>query len=419
LPDAGTIGEAKGPLRGVKVVDLSAVVLGPYATMILGDLGADVIKVEPPEGDITRHIAPSRNPGMGAVFLGSNRNKRSLVLDLKQPEGRAVLQDLVREADVFVHSMRPKAIRRLGLDYATLRPLNAGLVYCNAWGFRQDGPYGNRPAYDDVIQSLSGLAELSARSGDRPRYAPTVVADKTTGLTVAYAILAALFHKARSGEGQEVEVPMLETMASFLLLEHLSAGALQPTDSAMGYDRALAPHRRPYATRDGYMAVMPYSTGHWQRFFRAAGRPEMAEDPRVVDTGERSRHIGELYGMIADLIATRTTAEWTRILDEADIPNVRVQSIDDLPDDPHLKATGFFVDYDHPTEGTVRTTASPTLFSATPATLHRAPPLLGEHSETVLREIGYSESRIAHLMTAGITAPRNPRGDTATAAPEA
>ncbi|MBB4285892.1 CoA transferase [Roseospira goensis] len=396
-----TVTAPHGPLNGVRVIDLSSVVLGPYATMILGDLGADVIKVEAPEGDITRHIEPSRHPGMGAVFLGVNRNKRSVVLDLKRPDARAVLVDLVRDADVFLHSMRPQAIQRLGLDYAALAPHNPRLVYCNAWGFRKDGPYGNRPAYDDVIQSLSGLADLAGRAGGEPRYAPTVVADKTTGLTAAYAVMAALFHQARTGRGQEVEVPMLESMASFLLVEHLGAGTFPPADRPMGYDRALAPHRRPYATRDGYMAVMPYSTAHWQRFFRAAGRPEMADDPRVVDPATRSRHIGTLYGLVAELVAARTTAAWIRILDEIDVPGVPVQSLDDLPEDPHLKATGFFVEYAHPSEGTVRTTAVPTRFSQTPAGLTRPPPRLGEQTEEVLRDIGYDPRRIAALAASG------------------
>ncbi|WP_269332595.1 CaiB/BaiF CoA transferase family protein [Futiania mangrovi] len=394
---------AQGPLAGIRVVDLTSVVLGPYATQTLGDMGADVIKVEAPEGDVLRGIAPLRSPGMGAVFMNANRNKRSVALDLKQKAARAALLRLVAGADVFVHSMRPRAIARLGLAWEDLKAVNPRLVYCSAWGFGQGGPYEDKPAYDDVIQAMSGVADLAARqrADGEPRYAPTILADKTAGLTVTWAIAMALFHRERTGEGQEVEVPMFETLTSFVLLEHMAGAVFDPPGGPMGYDRVLAPHRRPYATADGHITVMPYTTKQWQRFFVAAGRPEMADDVRVTDAGARSRAIAELYGMIADAMPARPTAEWLATFEEADIPAMPVNRLEDLPEDPHLKATGFFQRLDHPTEGPLVTTAIPVRFKASPGAIRRGAPRLGAHTREVLAEAGLSSGEIDALLATG------------------
>ena len=288
-------GSAGGPLAGIRVVDLTSVVLGPLATQILGDMGADVIKVEPPEGDLTRHIAPFRHPGMGAVFLNVNRNKRSVVLDLKDAAARATMRRLVGTADVFIHSIRPQAAARLGLGPDELTAGNPRLVYCGAYGFAEGGPYSGKPAFDDIIQAACGLAAVQADETGAPRYVRSIVADKVTGLTAAWAIAMALFERERSGRGQAIEVPMFETMVSFILAEHLDGRTFDPPLGPARYARMMAEHRRPQPTRDGYIALLPYTTAQWQRFFRLAGRDEMAEDRRVLDPTERSRRIGELY----------------------------------------------------------------------------------------------------------------------------
>jgi crotonobetainyl-CoA:carnitine CoA-transferase CaiB-like acyl-CoA transferase len=298
---------AAGPLDGVRVVDLTAVFLGPLASQTLGDLGADVVKVETPDGDITRSIAPARNPGMGAGFLAVNRNKRSVVLDLKQAAGRAALGRLVAGADVLMHSMRPQAMDRLGFGPDAARAVNPRIIHCAAYGYRRDGPHGWRPAYDDVIQGASGLAALQASFAGEPRYVPTSMVDKLVGLTVASAINAALYHRERSGEGQAIEIPMYETMVAFLFPEHMAGRSFRPPLGPAGYGRVLAPYRRPYRTADGHIGVLPYTVQQWQRLFRLIDRPEMADDPRVTDGATRSRHVGELYGMVADVPARRPT----------------------------------------------------------------------------------------------------------------
>lgn len=390
-----------GPLDGVRVVDLTSVVLGPYATRILGDMGADVIKVESPEGDVLRGIEPARNPAMGAVFLNCNHNKRSVVLDLKQPAARDALMALIADADVFVHSMRPKAAERLGLTWADLKPVNGRLVHCSAWGFSSDGPYADKPAYDDVIQAMCGAADLPARRGDGPdpMYAPTILADKTAALTVTYAIAMALFRRERTGRGLEVEVPMFETLTSYVLVEHLAGAVFQPPLGPMGYRRVLAPHRRPYRTADGHITAMPYTTRQWRAFFAVAGRPDMVEDPRVNDPTIRSQSIAELYGMIADLMPERPSAEWLSLLEQADIPAMPVHTLEGLLEDPHLTATGFFQDFDHPSEGRLRATAAPVRGMG--AALRRGAPRLGEHSREVLAEAGLSDDAIGALLDSG------------------
>lgn len=392
-----------GPLAGVRIIDLTAVILGPYCTQTLGDMGADVIKVEAPEGDIARAAGPSRSPGMGPLHLNANRNKRSIVLDLKQPEARAALLRLVAGADVFVHSMRPQAIDKLGLAYADLVAVKPDIIHCSLWGFGSTGPYAERPAYDDVIQGLSGLADLAARrSGGAPELAPAIIADKTTGLMAVGAITAALYHHAKTGQGQAVEVPMLETMVSYNLVEHLFGAVFEPHDGAMGYGRALASHRKPHRTADGYMVVLPYTSRQWQGFLEAAGLGARKDEPWTQDANLRSRMADELYGMIGSAMGQFTSAEWSRLLDKADVPNVAVATLEDLLVDPHLAATGFFKTYDHPTEGRLRTTDVPVRMSVTPGeAVRRPPPRLGGDTRSVLAEAGFTTVEIDALLASG------------------
>ena len=401
-------GKTAGALSGIRVVDLTSVVFGPYATQTLGDMGADVIKVEAPEGDVLRGVTPTRTDGMGVVFMNINRNKRSVVLDLKQTAHRAALDRIVATADVFIHSIRPKAAERLGITYERLKTVNERLIHCTAVGFASDGPYADAPAYDDIIQGLSGTADLNRRQraavdevrpGEggaiAPTFVPGAVADKTAGLIVAQGILAALFHRERTGEGQAIEIPMFEAMTSFTLLEHLYGAVHQPDGAPFGYNRSLAPDRRPFPTRDGYIVMMPFTTRHWRSFFAAIGRDDLVEAPLVNDPNVRSPRIAELYALIAAATPSRTTAEWLEAMRVADVPAMPVNRLEDLTSDPHLAATGFFVDSDHPTEGRVRTTAPPIRFSATPASATRRPvPKLGADTREVLGEAGLSEAEI-------------------------
>jgi crotonobetainyl-CoA:carnitine CoA-transferase CaiB-like acyl-CoA transferase len=377
-----------GPLAGVRVIDMTTVAMGPYATQILGDMGADVIKVESREGDVFRNAAPARHAGMGAAFLNLNRNKRSIALDLKSDEGMGVLLELLADADVFASNTRPQALRKLGLDYDTLRKRNPRLIHCGTYGFSEKGPYAGRPAFDDVIQAMSGLAALQGHnSSEGPEYVNTIMADKCAGLTAAWAIAMALYERERSGLGQAIEVPMFETMVSFNLLEHMAGQTFRPAASAMGYERILSPHRRPYRTRDGYIGLLPYTTAQWRRFFELAGTPQHAEDARFVDPAKRSENISELYAILAGLVAQRTTAQWQALLKDADIPMAPIMTPDNLLEDPHLKAIGFFSEAQHPTEGDIRTVGIPVTFSRTPGSIRTLAPRLGEHGDEIREEI--------------------------------
>lgn len=383
-------GNSSGPLAGVRVIDLTAVIFGPLATQMLGDLGAEVIKIESPEGDMMRHVAPCRSEGMGALFLAVNRNKKSVVLDLKSDAGRAALLDLVKTADVFVSSIRPGALARLGLEPAALRALNSRLITVALTGFGTGGPYADRPAFDDTVQAAGGAAALASmiEPGTPPRYFPTILADKLAGVTAAHAILAALFHRERTGEAQHIEVPMLETLSAFLLTEHLSAATFEEQPKSFGYARILDPHRRPVPTKDGYLTLLPYTNAQWRRFFELAGRHEMIEHPWVNDLTLRSRHIGALYDMLVQMGPERTTAEWLEIAEQADIPAMKVNRLEDLPTDPHLSAVGLFQRLEHPTEGPIWTVAPAVRFSKTPARPdHLPPPPLGADTEAVLAEL--------------------------------
>jgi crotonobetainyl-CoA:carnitine CoA-transferase CaiB-like acyl-CoA transferase len=392
-----------GPLDGVRVIELASVVLGPWACQVLGDLGADVVKVEPPAGDSNRRVGPARSPLMGALFLACNRNKRSVVLDAKQPLGREALLRLIAGADVLVHNLRPASLARLGLQYRALAALNPRLIFCGTYGYGARGPYADRPAYDDSVQAASGVAGLAERLGGEPAFVPTIMADKTTALAVVGAVTAALYARERTGQGQEVEVPMFETMVAYLMVEHLYGATFDPPAGRPGYTRLLTPRRRPHRTLDGCLAVLPYLDDHWQAFCDVAGRPDLAADPRFATLAARAEHIDEVYAETGRIVATRTTAEWLDRLGAAGVPVTAVRSLDDLLADEHLLATGFWQFLEATSEGRLRMPGVPMRFEATPGTIRRAPPRLGEHSAEVLREAGLSAEEIEALARGGVT----------------
>jgi crotonobetainyl-CoA:carnitine CoA-transferase CaiB-like acyl-CoA transferase len=391
----------QGPLAGVKVIDLTSVMMGPYATMILGDYGADVIKVESPDGDVMRHAAPMRNPRMGAMYLQGNRNKRSIVLDLKKPRGRDALLRLSATADAFIHNVRPAAMRRLKLSADDLLAHNPRLVYVGLHGFGEDGPYAGRPAYDDLIQGLTALPALVGNITGEPRYSPATIADRIVGLNATHAILAGLLHRDRTGEGQAIAVPMFETMAQFVLGDHMAGRSFEPPIGPPGYSRLLAPDRRPYRTRDGYICALVYTDKHWDSFFQAIGWDDEQRDPRFKDMAARTRNYDFVYKWFADLLVTRTTTEWMQLLEEADIPCGPMHDLDSLIDDPHLAAVGLFQKIDHPTEGTLHVAGPAATWSRTPSSIRSAPPRLGEHGDEILREAGFSDADIDSLADEG------------------
>jgi len=395
-----------GPLTGVTVVDLTTVVMGPYATQILGDLGATVIKVEAPGGDNVRHVGPMKNGGMGHMFLHLNRNKKSIVLDLKQPAGREALLRIAADADVLLYNIRPQAMKRLRLDYAAVAAANPRIIYVGAYGFGQQGPYAARPAYDDLIQGMSGIPWLTQQAGTtEPRYIPATLADRIVGLHAVYAVTTALFHRERTGEGQAVEVPMFECMSQMILGDHLGGRSFDPPTGSAGYARVLAPQRKPFRTRDGYVCALMYNDKQWQSFFRVIGREELyRDDPRFNSHENRSARIDEANAFVATEMLKRTTDEWLTALMAADIPTARMNSIDDVIDDEHLNGTDFIHLEQHPTEGTLRTTRATTKWSRTPPAAQCSAPRLGEHGAEVLRSVGYNDAEIDALAAAGVTA---------------
>ncbi len=393
------------PLEGVKIVEMTSVVLGPYACQMLGDLGADIIKIEAPGGDTNRRLGPYRkNKDMASLFLGCNRNKRSIMLDLKSERGRDAALDIMRDADVVVHNFRPGAMERLGLDFPAVTKVNPGVIYCATYGYSKTGPYGEKGALDDSIQAVSGIAALNEMVLGEPRYLPTIVADKTTALFVVQAVLAALFHKQKTGEGQEIEVPMFESLASYVMVEHLWGQSFDPPIGKAGYVRLMAEHRKPYRCKDGlYLAVLPYWDAHWKTFCDLSGHPELAADPRFINMGERLKNIDASYRVTGDIIATQNRQYWMDLLGETNVPMMVMNSLDDLLEDPHLKATGFWQEFDHPSEGRLRSSKPPMNFSVTPASIRRMAPRLGEHSIEILREAGLSEVTIEAMLSAGET----------------
>lgn len=391
-----------GPLAGIRVLDLTAVVLGPIATLHLADMGADVVKIEPPEGDVMRNAGNAPTPGMGPIYLACNRNKRSLCLDLKKAEAVEALKRLITDADVFVHNSRPAAMERLGLGYEEVRKINPKIIYAYSLGYKRSGPYGAKPAYDDLVQGASGAAMLQSRvDGGPPRFLPSLVVDKTTGLHLAMGVLGALVHRERTGEGQMVEVPMLETITGFWLAEHLFEGTYVPERGQWGYKRVLSADRKPYPTKDGYVCAIVYNEKHWVAFVNEIGRPELLTDPRFINQNARSNNQVAIQGIIAEATPARTTAEWLDFFDSADIPAMGVNDLEALVHDPHLKATGFFTEREHPTEGRIRTMASPFEYSLTPTDFVRHAPHLGENGPEVLAQAGFSAGEIERLEAAG------------------
>ncbi|PJE34830.1 CoA transferase [Pseudooceanicola lipolyticus] len=390
-------------LEGLKILDMTTILMGPYATQIMGDYGAQVTKVEAPSGDLMRQVGPARQQGMGPMYLNTNRSKRSLALDLKTEAGRKVLMRLAQQSDVLITNVRPKAMARLGLTWEALEAANPRLIYAALVGYDQRGPYAGRPAYDDLIQGGACIPHAFVRAGQRPSYVPAAIADRIVGMSAVNAILAAVIERHQSGLGQKIEVPMFETMLSMILADHMGGLTFEPALDKGGYARHLSPDRRPYQTKDGYICALVYTDGHWERFFRALGRPEMpAADPRFADFNARMAHIDEVYAELGRILLTRTTAEWLDLFDRADVPVMPMHSFESVLEDPHLNATGFFQSVEHPTEGPIRQMSVPARFSRSQVRPERLAPRLGADGADVLADAGFDAGEIAELQDAGV-----------------
>src|SRR6201991_3262493 len=393
-----------GPLQGIKVIDMTTVLMGPFAAQTLGDYGADVIKIETPDGDVTRLIGPTRHPGMGPVFLNTNRSKRSICLDLKRSAGREAVLRLIAGADVLVYNVRPQAMARLQLGYDVVSQINPRLIYAGVFGFGQEGPYAAKPAYDDLIQGATALPALMAQTSDGvPRYVPNALVDRIVGLTAVGAICASLVHRDRTGRGQRVDIPMFETMASFVMGDHMGGLTYEPPLDRGGYARHLSPDRRPYKTSDGYICVIVYNDKQWQNFFHATGRDDLRKNPKFATFAGRAVNIDTVYAELARIFETRTTTEWTELLTKADVPVMPMHDLESLLQDPHLVATNFFPVVDHPTEGKIHSMKVSARFSETVAEPVRLAPKLGEQSEEILAEAGFSQDEIASMVRDGVT----------------
>ena len=382
-----------GPLAGVKIIDMSSVVLGPLATLIFGDLGAEVIKIEAGQkgkaGDMMRYAGASPTGDLGPIYTSLNRNKRSVQLDAKTEDGKTAIIALLKDADVFFHNVRLAGMGRLGLDYESVKAINPSIVYVHCAGFGAGGPYEKRQAYDDLIQGASGFAALNAmRSGGDPEYAPSLVADKTVGLFATYATLAALYHKEKTGQGQFVSVPMLESFTFFNMVENLYGETFLPGNGKLAYTRSINANRKPYKTKDGYIGLVPYSDKQWELFFEMGGKTGIFEDPRFSTYSARTENITELYAIIGEVALLKTSDEWLSLLDEANIPAMRYNEMGDVLTDPHLAAVDFFQTRTHPEAGDYRSMKHPVAFSATPADVAIDPPRLGADTETVLASLG-------------------------------
>jgi crotonobetainyl-CoA:carnitine CoA-transferase CaiB-like acyl-CoA transferase len=392
-----------GPLDGVRVLDLTTVIMAPYATQLLGDLGAEVIKVETGSGDGNRVMGGGPHPELSGIALNIHRNKRSISVDLKQPKGQEVFLRLLDGCDVFVTNLRPGPIARLGLSYEDVSPSRPGLVYCQAHGFRSDSGAAHRPAYDDIIQALSGYPRLNTEALGITYFVPSIIADKIAGLTITYAVMAALLHRERTGEGQNVEVPMFDAVLSFQLVEHLARAAV-PGEPA-GYSRVLTSHRGPHQTEDGYIAMMPYTDRQWRALFAAVGCEDLLDQPWFADHAARLRSADRVYSELAGIVRKRTTAAWLKLCEEIGVPASVVPSLDEIVDDPDLHM-GVIREAEHPVVGRYREVASPVVFSRSPASVRRPAPLLAENTVEILAEAGYDEGEIADLVAGGAVRAR-------------
>ncbi len=404
-PD-GPVTAPTAPLSHVKILDLTSVVLGPFATQILASMGAQVVKVESVDGDTMRHVGPMKHAAMGHIFLHANSGKQSVVLDLKSADGRQALLDMARTSDVLIGNVRPAAMARLGLDFESVRQVNPRIIYVNCCGFDQSGPYAAKPAYDDLIQGAAGVPWLMQQYGSpQPCYAPVTLADRVTGLHAVYAVCAALFARERAGhhwQGESITVPMFEAITQFVLGDHMAGRSFDPPLGDAGYARLLTPNRKPYKTADGYLCVLIYNDKHWRSFFAAIGEPErLTNDARFATHSARAANIDAVYAEVAHILQSRTTKAWQALLDLADIPNMPMNSADDLLHDPHHAATGFIRQHDHPTEGIITSVGSPVKWKnlAGDQTLSPAP-TLGQHTRQALESLGYDEATITRMLAA-------------------
>jgi crotonobetainyl-CoA:carnitine CoA-transferase CaiB-like acyl-CoA transferase len=382
------------PLSGIRIIDLTSVLFGPYAAQYLGDLGAEVIKVEGPEGDIIRNVGPSNNPAMGAAFLGCNRNKKSVVLNLKSPAGSEALWHLIDSADAFMHNVRPQKVDKLGFSSRAVMKKKPDIVYAALHGYLDEGPYSGRPAYDDVIQGECGLAGAFAMRDGIPAFVPSVVADKSAGLVALSGILAALFQRFRSGKGVYMEVGMFESMSAYTLLEHQYGNTFVPSIGTAGYDRVISNQRKPFKTKDGYICMLAYTDKQWLAFWSICGEDKMQSDSRFSSMAARLENIDSLYEAVSNLLPNRVSDDWLNLLSKAEIPCGPVNTFDDLRNDPHMAEIDFFRSYQHPTEGKIEVVDSGLRFNGEPLPIREHAPQLGEHSYEVLSELGLSRKQI-------------------------
>lgn len=386
-----------GALHGVTVLDLTTVVMGPFATSMLGDLGAEVIKVETLDGDITRRMGPQRNSGMTALTLGLQRNKRSIAVDLKSSEGKSVLARLVRRSDVVVSNLRPQSREDLGLTYPDLTTIRPDVILCTAQAYAEDSSRRNEPAYDDMVQAASGLTGLVEAVDGTPRYAPYVIADKVSGLYIVIGVLSALMHRSATGSGQHVEIPMVDAMIHFNLVEHLSGQTFAPPVGDFGWKRVLVPERAPYRTSDGYVCILPYTDANWRTFFTLTGLTDLLTDHRFTDIDKRHQNMGYLHSVISEITPQRSTQEWLDLCRDNNIPAARPLDLTRVTEDPYVIDHGVLRRNSHPTEGDYFSALTPLRMSESPVSLRKHAPMLGAHTAEVLSELGYTVEDITRL----------------------